>query len=520
MRSLRNRGALVLRGASSQAVRRPAKVEPQPSQYGSLVLMGHAVVVALLVMAAFYFVVFPASPEALLTPFSVLLLALFVWMAWSWKVVQGSLFNLYGLFMLAAMPFHGGFSFLRIFGQAEEQIGLLGDFTPRALYGTMALVIFGFAFMHLGALAANVASRRREVKPVATSGFESWNAYMIGWLMLAVSAGPVLLDFKEAILIVLSGGYKGLFEQAAIDGDAGNTLMGLLASFFLPGVMFLLAGSRDRWIGQAVAAGAILCYAMSYLFLGHRAYAIIPLIVFAWLWHRCIRPLPMFAFATAGISMFLFVAPIIRHVRNLSGADRFSPTVLIDAYTSVENPVLGLIGELGGSMLTITYTMEAVPSMRPFEWGMDYLRAFLNAIPIIDLPEVYGASGTWLAWTFKPFWAANGFGFGYSFIAEAFLNFGWLGAPLFLAFFGFTVVKLLQWVDGSGDPARLAFLASFMPAFLFTVRGEWVDFTRPMLWYALVPFVTVIVLREVQRRLRKRVPTRQRQEPGIAPISM
>ncbi len=303
----------------------------------------------------------------------------------------------------------------------------------------------------------------------------------------------------------MSGGYKALFEGGGVTG-AGGTLLGLARSFFLPGLFFVLAGSKGRLLGQGVTGLLILAYASVYLALGYRAYALFPLIAYAWVWHRCIRPLPLVPLAGIAGALLMVVAPLVRQVRNLGGSDRFSMTTLVEAYTSIENPVLALLNEMGGTVFTVAYTLELVPAARPFEWGMGYVRAFLNAIPILDLPTDYPVAGEWLAWAVKPEWAANGFGFGYSFIAEAFLNGGWFGAPLVLLGLGAAIVGVARWAERSGDAARIACVASFLPAFLFFARGEALSLARPILWYALLPYLAVLLLRRLAERARRTWP--------------
>lgn len=494
MRSLRAGGALCWPGVSVEAGHAGRQ------GLGTVVFLAHVVVLGVLGAGGLYLRGSGGPAEAMLTPLSVVILLVFLWLLVTWKVARGALFNLYGLFLMVSMPFHGGYAVLRVLGM-EGQMGLLADFTPETIRATLMLVLFGYAGLHAGALLANLPGRGEAPEPPAAMHGEGQSLYLVGWLLLVVSTGPVLMDIRQAFSVVVEAGYQGLFQQSSAEGSASDTVIGLLAAFYLPGVMFLLAGSRHRPVGQVVSALALAGYALAYLLLGYRAYAMLPVLAFAWLWHHCIRPLPIVALSVTGGGLFLFVAPLVRHIRGMSGVERFNPEMLWAAYTSVENPVTGLIGELGGSMLTISYMLEAVPAMRPVEWGMGYLRALANAIPILDLPDPYGSTSSWLAWTFKPMWAAHGFGFGFSFIGEAFLNFGRVGGPLFLAVVGALLVGAMRWGLRGGDPARWALLASVMPVLLFMVRGEAIDLARPLLWYALTPYLAVLLLRDIRRRL-------------------
>jgi hypothetical protein len=191
---------------------------------------------------------------------------------------------------------------------------------------------------------------------------------------------------------------------------------------------------------------------------------------------------------------------------------------LWDAFSGADNPVLALIAELAGSVLTITFTTELVPDIRPFEMGYGYLRALANAIPILDMPDAYGYAGTWLAYAITPSLAVGGFGFGFSFMAEAYLNFGWVGGVLMLGVIGAAVAFIQRWADRSGDLARFAFIASFLPVLIFFTRGESISISRPILWYALIPYVLVLVLRSMDRRIGIEIPAVK--PPASAPPRM
>jgi oligosaccharide repeat unit polymerase len=148
--------------------------------------------------------------------------------------------------------------------------------------------------------------------------------------------------------------------------------------------------------------------------------------------------------------------------------------------------------------MTVGYTIELVPSVRAFETGATYVGAIVNAIPMLSWSRPYGFATDWLAWTVKPEWAASGFGFGYSFIAEAYLNFGWIGIPIVCVIIGFLAVSLVRWAGS--DAARLVVVAVFIPSFLFFVRGESVDLFRPLLWRGLLPYFVLVMIIKLSRR--------------------
>src|ERR1017187_8886241 len=97
---------------------------------------------------------------------------------------------------------------------------------------------------------------------------------------------------------------------------------------------------------------------------------------------------------------------------------------------------------------------------RPFDGGVSYLYAALAGFPnvawSIHPTTAHGTLSAWLVYTVMPYAAANGCGLGYSFIAEAYENFGWIGVPLVLLVTGWIAGRLSEAVRGRSDPASLA----------------------------------------------------------------
>jgi hypothetical protein len=87
------------------------------------------------------------------------------------------------------------------------------------------------------------------------------------------------------------------------------------------------------------------------------------------------------------------------------------------------------------------------------------------------------------------------FTFGFSFIAEAYFNFGWYGAPLALGIMGFFLGRFFLWADKSNDPAKIAMVGAFTAFFLIFARGESHEVVRYIVWYSLIPYAGVCGLR-------------------------
>jgi hypothetical protein len=165
---------------------------------------------------------------------------------------------------------------------------------------------------------------------------------------------------------------------------------------------------------------------------------------------------------------------------------------LIQVFSSIDNPAVSMVSEMGGSATTVAYTIELVPESRPFDYGASYGFGLLTLLPNLfwDLhPTIAHAPENWLIQTVDPYQAARGGGLGYSFIAEAYLNAGWAGVILVSGMLGFAFAKLATSFSSTGDLAKIACTATILAFTLKYARSDCTEVFRGVVWYALGPYV-------------------------------
>jgi oligosaccharide repeat unit polymerase len=444
--------------------------------------------------------------EPLIVPTCGLLLAVCIWALWSWRKLTGSSFDPYIIFLVAAILFNGGEALLQLYyliDSSDIRPGTTFDiFSPETNLETVFLVVLGLAAFHTGGLLSASLYRPPRIESLTkVVRGESGNAIskalrLVGWGLLAVSFVPTLLALRNSLAVVMSSGYFGLYQQE--DTTSFNAAPTVLESFIIPACLFLLAGSKGYRINIAVSTITILSYCSAQFFLGERGWPAMLLFAYAWVWHRCVRPIPKAILLGAGGVLLFVLFPLIQVVREMGGEQRLSLGFLAEAFLSIDNPAVAIISEMGGSMQTIAYTLDLVPSMRDFDLGGSYFYALLIVFPNLFW-EVHpsiarGTPSEWLVQMIDPVSAQSGGGYGYSFIAEAYLNFGWLGTPVVLGIMGFLFARLVLWAGRSGDPAKIAMIASFASFMLLFARGESNFLFRPLVWYSLIPFLMVYAL--------------------------
>lgn len=440
---------------------------------------------------------------ALLYAASLTLLVELGWLLGSWKLMTGSMFDPYGIFIIAATVFNAGCAFLYLVGLNTTGLMILDfSFPADVTLQTLLLIFLCLAAFHFGALLY-AGSRQtplfpdRRTAPQASPSPEVIR--FVGWALIFASALPTALQLKQAISVVRTSGYFGLYQQDYATGLQAS--MQFLSSFIVPGALVLLAGSHDSRRGRVVSGTVVAIYAMIQLFLGARYPAIAPVIAYALLWHRVIRPLPRALTIGAAIFVFGILLPLVGATRDKSVADPFAPEM---ARSSSGNRFTGVLVETESTTSTIADTLTFVPSVRKFDHGTQYFYAASTLAPNLfwNLHPAtrHGLAGDWVTRIVDPGFAASSGSLGYSFIAEAYLNWGWIGGPIFLGIVGFFFARLVCWGCCAAAPARMAVVASFLTFIVFWARGESINIVRPLVWYALMPYLMILFVSYMDRR--------------------
>ncbi len=410
----------------------------------------------------------------------------FIWALYSWYAIDHNLFNPYILFFIGAFVFNGGQFILELFGANE--IGLLGgNFSDLLVYKTILFTSLGLTVVHLGALLTTNTEQRIFNKTSPINSEESILA--VGLFLLAISIVPAMYVMKNSLQIVLSVGYFGLFQAEKVTGLASAPK--ILVNFLTPASIFILAGGKRKKIYVYGSMSIVLAMSALYFFFGDRSGAVMPLMAYFWVWHKIYKPIPTSLLIFLGSFLMFVVFPLVSLTRNLSGAYRLNLAFLKEAFLTINNPIIAIIYEMGRTAETVAHTLRLIPDVKDYEMGRTYFYGLYSLVPNffakIHPAKAYGTPSDWLIWHVNPYIAKEGGGLGYSFIAEAYLNFAWWGGLLYLFVFGFLLGKLTVFANNPKNIGRIVFVGAFFAFLIKYTRGDIFSVARPLLWYALIP---------------------------------
>jgi hypothetical protein len=264
--------------------------------------------------------------------------------------------------------------------------------------------------------------------------------------------------------------------------------------------MFTYAGAQRSRIERGLVSALLISYCAVQIAIGYRASGVMPLAAWLWLRHASGRKVSRGLVALSAV-LLIAVLPIVREVRIIPGAERDSISVFRDAVESIGDPVRTTLSEFGGTARVLADTISLVPSTRAFDYGTSYWHAALTLLPNffwgVHPTIAHGTASDWLVWTVEPASAAAGGGIGYSNLAEGYLNFGIIGVALSMFVIGFGFGFAQRWAT---DPAKLAVVAVVTAFLLRWPRDEVAGMVRPVLWFAVTPYLTARLINALANR--------------------
>jgi oligosaccharide repeat unit polymerase len=464
-------------------------------------------IVCVIISCGIWFPILGLSIESAIYCICVSFLVLFIWSLWSWYRENDSLFSFGGLILLAFAAFNGGQMMLEVFHlnkgvnlssvMTVYRDGLLGDrFGEETLLKSTYLVLLGYASLYLGMLLARYRLRFRGRFNTAERGsiVSPDDLRWMGIILLSISIVPTVWLSFQWVGRALQEGYVAAVTEKGPTGLAA--LPAILTFLFTPAIFYLLMGNARHPAARIKIMLLFYLYIAMNLVGGKRSYAISTLLALLWLWHACIRPISLKSLIIGSLALVLII-PIVGITRSaeFSGRLDFLKAMWEAGATRIPQLIISCIAEMGWSLTTVAYTVELVPSVRPFDLGGTYLLALTTVIPNIFgeiHPAIaYGLPGDWLMQTVNPVAFEMGLGWGYSALAETYLNWGWYGVVLGSIVLGWLLGKIHYFSIRTPDMAGKVLVASLISLTMTFARGSLHVIVRPFLWYCLGPYLLV-----------------------------
>lgn len=297
------------------------------------------------------------------------------------------------------------------------------------------------------------------------------------------------LAFISAILLVFMAFKYGFFkltysESWFLRRYLNTRWFGIALNAFVLTSLISISGLKRNY---AVIALVLLLLSVTPLFLfGFRGFFIMTLLVGVILVEKKGR-ISISRLGPIFLALLLII-PVIKAKRN-------KDTKKVEGLGPV--PVMAII-EMGGTLRTLVRTVDYMEDGEPLWMGKSYLMGFKHIPPNLFIfkrreKEILHPS-SWITLISDPVIYMSGGGWGYSIVAEAYLNFGLFGILIIFLLLGF-ILYMFDTMDFRSS-SSLALYALFLYPLFYSVRNDFFNFARPFMWgVAILLLVTMFRIR-------------------------
>ncbi|WP_084798643.1 O-antigen polysaccharide polymerase Wzy [Pleomorphomonas koreensis] len=419
-----------------------------------------------------------------------------------WRRRTNSSFDPLTLFLLSQLLFLAGHQLLHVFFMDDSIQGILnGIFPTRTVNMALFMVFVSFVCFGGGALFRSLSINKIQIwkSPVNETLLRVQELICVrtGIILVAISAIPFIYSFSWYMSTISTGGYEAVYDPENAQ-SLFERIAFILMELSVPGAIFLIAGGKSRKIPLIVGCAVLFLYAAMNFIVGTRAHAIMPILAAAWVWHRRVSSLPALPTLLLGLFTIFVVFPVIAVVRSSGLSDKLAVDTLINAYAGLDNPIISILDEMGKSGLRITaWVYELVPIVRDYDYGKSYFFAILALIPNVFGGEHISSVNRlslWITQAIRPEWALVGGGFGFSYLGEVYLNFGWYGVTIISFLLGWLIAGFVLKLARNQSCITLAYYGCVCAILTFYPRAETQQIIRNIVWYGAIPYFMAIIL--------------------------
>ena len=382
-------------------------------------------------------------------------------MTWHWEK-NDKIFSLYAIFFLFLLLFHYGDCIMWALGIDQDSGLTVGKLlvygsnlymSKKDLVDTKWYICLSMLAFHIGALlfVKRKSTYVNGVDDIALqinvdkNKLDRSALYKAGCIVTAIVA-PITIGLRiSEVIIARQYGYSALYYS---DMSTQSGYVQIIIYLFFPGLIALLIGSDfSKKVVRTVVIifGIYMCLGIAS---GDRGNWLYSLIILIWIFHqrkpaRISTVIKLIVIGVIGI----YLLQIVTLSRNYGGLSDLSLESFTEALSLDNSPIVDAFFEMGGSMgiVTIFLKLGAV-----YPYANTYLTAILGAVSSRFL-SFWGIDFVLLAdWLSQEYFNLN-YGLGFSMIAEAYVNGGYIGGLIYMCILGAIIGKLLAMCRDSWD---------------------------------------------------------------------
>ncbi|WP_332695151.1 O-antigen polysaccharide polymerase Wzy [Halalkalibacter lacteus] len=437
--------------------------------------------------------------------------ALGVYIVITWYKLTGNVFSLYIIFMVFFFLFNYGQPLMWAFGiHQTHEIGettlyTMGVPTSAEIVNAQALTLVSILMFHFGAVFCH--KPRKKVKKNSESNIGTLNnntLESIYYTCLIASYIVIPITFYNAVYkLIISQlyGYSAYYYGEDVVGKV--VVFNLIEHMFFPCLVGLLIGSMYRKNVKISVYFIFAVYLLISVLSGDRGSWLYKLIILMWMSHTFYKTINFKTITTYSVTSIigLYLLDAIVSIRNTG----ISLENIVNSISLKNSSIISGIFEMGASMRPTIVLVKYGTDIWPY--GNTYINALLGFItsrifPILGRP-------------FEPIsdWFSQGYldisyGAGFNIVAEALLNYGPMGAPIFMILLGYLLVSLTYLdknINLKRQSLRIFFAISTMSIFIHVVRNHFHWLVKTWFYGVVILIILILIMREYINKKKRPV---------------
>lgn len=429
----------------------------------------------------------------------------------SMKIKTGRWISLYsGTISLAFLFTFGQCLFWAMGVHTKDEIGInpLYTYNPATkdtIIKTQLMTLAGLLVFHFGAFISyrkkNSAGKNINHKGKIRETERNRNIlYKTSIIINTITTPIAIFNVARSIIINQTYGYGATFNNAEIISTQNNILI-LLGTMFIPSIFGLLISSKYNKKMVIYCYLSFVIYTLLGIIAGDRGEWLLPLLLLLWMHHRFYKPIHFKGVALCAIVAVLILA-ISVGIRN---SRRYGVTIegLAEAVKTEDSPIISAAFEMGNSMgpsLVLTqYGWDKYP------YGNTYLQTIIGMVtekPLSYLIDGYKGIQGW----FSEDYLGIKYGAGFSFIAEAFANYGpyyFLIAMLIIGIIFTKLVFRIEEIDYKIEPIITFLGISTANSILLSIRNTIIVAAKYWVYSTLIYLIIYYILKFAKNRQKR-----------------
>ncbi|MCL9633579.1 O-antigen polysaccharide polymerase Wzy [Bacillus zanthoxyli] len=364
----------------------------------------------------------------------------------------------------------------------------LNKYGISAFLGGNSLAFWSMYAIYIGILIANFTCKIPKPEEIKLEIKDNNTMFIIGITMFVLSFPlDLFYIFINQLLAMMHGGY------GAVHGFKVNYIILMFTYLLIPSIYLIIVSNKLSKKSSKILLILLLSYKLISMFTGLRAYNLISILVFLYLYSKSVTSFKIkFRYLPLIIISVFFMSNLLISIREMRQTG-ISFGELVEKLFSNNEVILSFMTEFGSTINIISYVYNISTDPTGGSQLFAGIASIIPGISVIfsnidfDSMTIVGKYDTW--------------NMGGSYIADFYFDFGYLGI-IFSLFYGFIIHKVNNYIDTKileRNYVKIAFLIPILIEIIFTVRSTVGKLPRMIVWYTVIYFFVVYIVKKMRR---------------------